>query len=284
MKKLILSLFVFLAISLINIKFIEAQDVLDGVYVKEHVGARTPVPYYHLREADVMWSKKIWRMLDLREKINHPLYYPTTTMDDRMSLINLLVYGMEKQSLLLYDADVGDEFTAPITVEQLDLKLGKEDKTSSVEQEDGSFIDKVIPGERRPQDVKRYQMKEVWFFDKQKARLDVRIVGLCPIRYYFRDDDFEQLNEIPSQVFWAYFPAIRSLLANHEVFNNYNDAERKTFDDIFFKRMFSSYIYKETNVYDNRRLDEYTQGLDAILESERVKADIFKLEHDLWEY
>jgi hypothetical protein len=62
-----------------------------------------------------------------------------------------------------------------------------------------------------------------------------------------------------------------------------NDAERRTFDDIFWKRMFSSYIRKETNVYD-RSIVEYATGLDALLESDRVKSDIFKYEADLWQY
>lgn len=284
MKKAIILLLLVSIIKVSTVSVAYSQDVLDGIYVKEHVPARTPVPYYALREADVMWSKKLWRILDLREKINHTLYYPTTNMDDRMSLINLLIYGMEKQNLLLFDADEGDEFDVPLTIDQLDSKLGKEDKMSQVEQEDGSFIDQLIPGQRRPEEVMRYQMKEVWFFDKQKARLDVRIVGLCPIRTYYRDDDIEQLNIMQKQVFWSYFPAIRPLLANHEVFNSFNDAERRTFDDVFMKRIFSSFIYQETNVYDNRRIDQYSLGLDAIVESDRIKNDIFKLEHDLWEY
>ena len=86
------------------------------------------------------------------------------------------------------------------------------------------------------------------------------------------------------QVCWIYFPSVRPLLANHEVFNSNNDAERRTFDDIFFKRRFSSYIYQETNVYDNRYIGEFKQGLDALMESDRIKDFVFKFEHDLWEY
>ena len=51
-------------------------NVLDGVYVKEHTIERTPLPYAYLREADVMWSKRIWRIIDLNEKMNLPLKYP----------------------------------------------------------------------------------------------------------------------------------------------------------------------------------------------------------------
>ena len=261
-----------------------AQDVLDGVYVKEHVPARTPVPYYHLREADVMWSKKIWRILDLREKLNHPLYYPTKDMDNRKSLMSLLLYGFEKQNLILYD-DVDDEFTTPTTMEIVNQRLGAGTETKM--QEDlntGEMIEIVINNERKPEDVKKYLMKETWFFDKQRAMLDVRIIGLCPLRLYYKVEDVDEEELQTSKIFWVYFPSIRPLLANHEVFNATNDAERRTFDDIFFKRMFSSYIFQETNVYDNRLINQYALGLDAILESEKIKEDIFRLEHDLWEY
>ena len=58
------------------------QEVLDGIYVKEHHPAKRVIPYTPLREADVMWLKRIWRVLDLREKINHPLYYPVEKIID----------------------------------------------------------------------------------------------------------------------------------------------------------------------------------------------------------
>jgi len=45
-----------------------AQNVLDGVYEKEHFTERIPQKYPALREADVMWSRKVWREIDLRQK------------------------------------------------------------------------------------------------------------------------------------------------------------------------------------------------------------------------
>jgi hypothetical protein len=62
-----------------------------------------------------------------------------------------------------------------------------------------------------------------------------------------------------------------------------NDSDRRTWDDIFLKRMFSSYIYKENNVYD-RRIEDYKQGMDALIEADRIKNEITNMEHDLWEY
>ena len=87
-----------------------------------------------------------------------------------------------------------------------------------------------------------------------------------------------------SPLFWVHFPEAREILINAEVFNSVkNDAERRTYDDIFWKRMFNSTITMEANVA-NRRINEYMVGLDALLEAERIKAEIFNIEHDLWEY
>lgn len=294
MKKIILVL----TIAVFFAPYAKAQvsDVLDGVYVKEHVPARKPVPYHHLREADMMWSKKIWRMLDLREKINHPIYYPTTKMDDRYSLIDLLLYGVESEGLVVYNTG-DDEFTTPMTALELDDKFGVKNDTAYVDDpETGEQVQKVFKVERNTSEVTRLLIKEVWYFDKQRAMLEVRIVGMCPIRMYERTATVNQEVTAPTegeteekdlemkQVFWVYFPAARPLLANHEVFNSNSDSERRTFDDIFFKRRFSSYIFKETNVYDNRRIGEFKYGLDALTESDNIKDFIFKFEHDLWEY
>ena len=293
MKKII----IILTVSIFFAPFAKAQvsDVLDGVYVKEHVPARKPIPYHHLREADMMWSKKMWRMLDLREKINHPLYFPTTKMDDRYSLIDLILYGVAQEGLVVYDVD-DDEFTTPMTAAQIDVKFDVRNDTTYVDDpETGESKPVIIPHERTTSEVQRLLLKEVWYFDKQRAMLEVRIVGLCPIRMYEKtaalnqeiqvaEDTTEEKEFSMKQVCWVYFPAVRPLLANHEVFNPNNDAERRTFDDVFFKRRFSSYIFKETNVYDNRLIDEYQHGLDALIESDKIKDFVFKFEHDLWEY
>jgi gliding motility associated protien GldN len=273
----------------------QQSDVLDGAYVKEHVPARKPIPYHYLREADVMWSKKIWRMLDLKEKINHPLYYPTqdkAMMDNRYSLGSLLFYGLDNQGMVFYD---DEEFVVPKSLTQIDKDFGAVNDTDDIEDVNnpGTYIKKVIPGTRKFEQVSRLMIKEEWYFDKQRAMMEVRIIGLCPIRLYEKSAGSsdqaatggeEEKEWVPVQLFWAYFPAIRDLLANHEVFNQFNDAERRTFDDIFFKRRFSSFIFKETNVYNNRRINEYAYGLDAQLESEKIKEFMFKLEHDLWEF
>ena len=109
--------------------------------------------------------------------------------------------------------------------------------------------------------------------------MDVRIIGICPVV----DDYLNGVFRGYKPLFWVYFPEARPIFAKAEVFNRHNSAKRLTYDDVFWKRMFNSYIYKEENVYD-RVITDYATGLDALLESERIKTEIFNFEHDLWEY
>ncbi len=284
MKKSIILIIIatFLFVTNINMK---AQKLAD-IYDKSHVKDRVSVSYQFLREADVMWSKIVWRKIDLREKINLPLYYPDDTpIGDRMSLIDLLMRGIKNQGLTAFTENGSDEFGSIMTIKDIEEKFGAKSEIQSIDNIDNGEIDEVvIEGSYNTKDVKQYLVKELWFLDKQRAVLKVRIIGICPIREYYKDDDIDQEYVKYKKLFWIYFPEARNIFANHEVFNPHNDAERITFDDVFFKRMFSSYIVQESNIYNNRRISDYTLGLEALLEAERIKEKILNFEQDLWEY
>jgi gliding motility associated protien GldN len=267
---------------------IRAQDVLEEVYVKEHIPNKKPVPYAYVRESDVMWAKTVYRMIDLRQKQNLSLYYPTQPIGNRMNLTDLLLYGMDNEGVRAFSPDDPlNEFTVQMTRDQIDNAFGAGlDSITTTDPTTGQLIETVIARERRTDQVKKILIKEKWYFDKNHSVMKVQIIGFCPIRVYNRvDDDGMPTDEIlHKQTFWVYFPEVRPLLANHEIFNRNNDAQRISFDDFFWQRRFSSYIFAESNVYNNRRVNSYTIGMDALLESEKIKEWLFNIEHDLWEY
>jgi len=281
MKRFIAVLLVLSAFIFPGVQKSKAQ-VLDGIYVKEHVPARKQIPYKYLREGDVMWTKRIWRVIDLKEKANQPLYYPTTRIGDRMSLIDLILWGIKTEGITPYNTD-DDRFTQPITLSQIDVLFGAVEKTNTYTDENGNEQTATFKEDLNSSEIKQYWVKEDWFFDKQHSLMDVRIIGLCPIRHSIPDDQPDAETRI-SPMFWIYFPEARRIFANHEVFNRNNDAERRTFDDIFWKRKFSSYIFRETNVQDDRKVSDYTLGLQSLMEGEKIKQRISDYEQDLWNY
>ena len=281
MNKAIQIVIVFIFVAAFNMNaqpgVFQPGDYKDGIYDKENTINRRFIPYTHLREADVAWEKRIWRDLDMKEKINQQLYYPTEILVSRISFFQLLSkYILSGQLIDFSD----EEFILPLEGSILKDKLKKCDSICEVSFDpDGNeittsrwFCDSTAIFAQ----VQKYRLKEDWFFDKQKSVLEVRIIGVCAYQYNEEKDGYVQL-------FWVYFPACRPLLAKHEVFNPKNDSERRTFEDIFWKRQFSSKIDKETNVWD-RRIETYTRGIDALLESDRIKNDIFRWEHDLWHF
>jgi gliding motility associated protien GldN len=272
---------ILLCLALVSVEAF-AQNVLDGAYIKENTPKRRVIPYTFLREADVMWSKRIWRTIDLREKVNQPFHYPVVPTNERKALIDVIRAALSDGRLTAYgQAAFDDEFKVPLTKSEVEAVFVTWDSTKTMEDPNGGPpILAPFKNEITADKVVKYRIKEDWFFDKQRSVLDVRIIGICPVIEILNDDGTSK-GEKP--LFWIYYPEARAVFANAEVYNRKNDEERRTYEDIFWKRQFSSFIYKESNVYD-RYIADYTKGLYSLMEAERIKADIFNWEHDLWHF
>jgi len=253
----------------------------DDIFEHIHTEYKKPIPYSPLREADVIYSKRVWQTIDFREKINQAFYYPIKSHTNWKNLVETLYDAVKSGELTAYDV-FDDEFTTPMPISQIKEKLQGEKEIVPINDENGyTGRDSIVfKNQYAPEEVKKLRIKEVWYFDKQRSQMQVRILGICPVWEYF---DSKTKRPIVQEMFWIYFPEARHILAKAEVFNRSNGAQRRTYDDIFWKRMFSSYIYKEENVYD-RRINEYALGMDALIESERIKNELFELEGNMWEF
>jgi gliding motility associated protien GldN len=142
--------------------------------------------------------------------------------------------------------------------------------------------DSLVQSDIPTNEVKQMELKEIWYFDKQKSTLQVRILGICPIRVYKKDP--KDSTYVRKKLFWVNYPEIRPLLAKNESLNAFNGARSLSFDDLFLTRRFDGYIVKEENTYNNRSIEQYAKGEYAAKESDRIKNSIFNYEQDLWEY
>lgn len=79
--------------------------VVDGVYTKKDVLAKKrAIPYEFVRENDYVWGKRTWSYIDLREKINHPLYYPLEELDSAKGSIKMFSQGRYSLYVILSQA------------------------------------------------------------------------------------------------------------------------------------------------------------------------------------
>ncbi|MCC7244255.1 MAG: gliding motility protein GldN [Saprospiraceae bacterium] len=240
------------------------------------MGERRVLPYQPIRESDVFWQKRVWRVIDVREKMNLSFAYPEAP------LFKILADAATKGDLPVYSTDEdGAKFKKRMSTDDVLSQLSKTDTVVTFDPETYEEQSKIVRNDINWEDVKRFRVKEEWFFDKETSQLQVRILGIAPIIDQ-KDNDGNFRFEKP--LFWVYYPQARELLARHRVFTQGGNTNATlSWEDIFEMRYFASYIIKESNVYD-RKLEAYLQGVDLLMQSEKIKNDIFNWEHDLWQY
>jgi len=252
---------------------------LDGYYKKTNILSAKVTPYPNLREADVLFAKRVWREIDLREKMNQYMGSP------KARLIDILMEAVTAGELTAYDPTPtkedpnGDTFSKPLTPTQARNKMADSvvvDKFDATGNKVGSSIQ---AGEFNPDSIVKFRVKEDWVFDKQRSIFEPRIIGIAPlIKPHAAGVDMDY---IPA--FWIYFPEARQVLATKEAVSRNNDATGLSYDDIFMKRLFTSYIVKVSNDKDER-IKDYAQGIDKLYESEKVKKSLMDWELNLWQY
>ncbi len=257
--------------------FLLAQEVEQLPWQQRDRKDMKPLDYEYVREADVMWSKNIWRMIDTRQKMNQPFAYP------QKPLIQIIHEAAKRGDLTVYDPVVenADQFKKTMTQQEV-IRIGVKDDTAfQTNVMDGETEEQVIIHNELSWDkIKKFRIKEVWFFDDKLSAMRVRIIAIAPV---MEDYDANGNYRGDMTMYWVPYASLRGILAKEEVFNPQNDWQHYSWEDLFEMRKFESYVYKESNVHD-RAIQEYASGVDAQLESDRVKQNIFEMEHDLWEY
>ena len=387
------------------------SGIIDGVVMKEAVITKAKVPYQYVREADYVWSKRVYSRIDSREKINHNLFLPHDFISSEYNIMDLMKNqddpnwerNAERYSLwtlIRLHVINGDlPVFAPSSDETPEIEDGYSFKyeilsnmedpffkdvnyrnkisnligfTSAPKVEEYYYYDSINEEKSQPQRVVKtgnfedylsnpdysqlkllysqnpekvkswwdatpegeemkgdgssywvtskcivgYNIKEDWFFDKQRSVLDRRIIAIAPVVKFGvdLDDDGNSTGErgdlllypptdqetlhyydgrseiLPyegqvedRELFWLYFPHLRNHMVQYYVYNDKSDAQWMSFDDLFWKRQLSAQIYKTTDKFD-RDIEDYKYGVDALYEAERIKDEIRKWEIDVWNY
>lgn len=305
---------------------------IDGYYRNTDIENRKVVEYPSLRQVDVAYRKRIWREIDVREKMN------TVFTSSNARLMDIIVKAITDGKLTAYDPTptatnpTGDnfEYMMELPISQVMARLGGdsvlvEEFNENNEVVSSHYENRAFSGEN----VLKFRIKEDWIFDKQRCVFEPRIIGIAPlitpiipgvdatlvansIAPESVNDPFDpfapkvnsEIEETPvlmapknsnqdpfigSQIdptpaFWIYFPEARHVFVNKEVIGRNNAATGLTYDDIFIKRIFTSYIVKQDNPDDLRIKDYIKNDIDRLYESERIKKAIMDWEQNLWSY
>jgi len=247
--------------------------VQDGAYERITHYQREALPLPHIREADVSWSKRIWRVIDTQEKINIPF------VSEYNPLIEVLLEVADKNKEVELYTD--DSFTEVLAKSDVAERLEVADSTEVYNFETDDYEMIATHNELDLTTFDKFRVKEDWIFDTKTSQMVCRIVGIAPIRKVVDSETgLVRGNEV---LFWIHYPSVRPFLTKYEAYNPYNDAITISWSHMFDGRLFSSYIIKESNPLD-RDIEDYMAGRDALKESEEIKGDILNRELDLWSY
>ena len=227
----------------------------------------------YIDERDILWSKIVYEKIDLNEKLNFPLLFPVndeTYAKNRKSLWRILKENIINKRITELYFDRNDNF---------------KDKMSFKDVLEVVSFTELINGVQTPAeelksiDITGYRIKGMWYFDKRQGEMKYRLLGLMPVGKNLKDDDGKNNTDL----FWIWYPSVRKILHEEKVFNDKNNASSISFDQLLVSRRFSSFIYKEDNVYGDRSIKDYKiPGLESILESQRIKKEILDFEQDMW--
>lgn len=258
------------------------------------------VDYEYVDDKDILWSKVVYEFIDLNERLNFPLLFPVndTKYDDtRKSLWRVIKENIENGKISeVYDSN-NDNFTEASRIvgkdsTDLEANIYKNYNITDI------YKSKYVPESFVPREVASsadifgYVIKGMWYFDKIHAELRYRLLAIQP---YGKDlKTSVDGEETETGYFWIWYPSIREILDDHLVFNDKNNNNRVSFDELLINRRFSSYIYKYDNVYGDREIREYIRQRDnesyaqwqtrIVMESERIKKEILDFEIDMWGY
>lgn len=248
-----------------------------------------PLEYGYVEDRDILWSRNIWEVIDLDERVNFPLYYPIDTINmgaNRRSLYDVLIGAIKNGKIKNIYTD--SYFKEKRTLDDISAALSKVDTTdlgieqyNAGEEIDAQYIDRR---DLSSADIVQYRIRGMWYFDKRQAELKYRLLGIAPMApdvNFIDDEDME-----PVELFWVWFPDAREVLHDALAYTGGNSSQSVTFDHLLNSRRFNAVIYKDENVQGDRSVDDYISenAFMQLLESERIKEQIRNFEQDMWNY
>jgi gliding motility associated protien GldN len=261
----------------------------DNAIERQLVKDRLPLAYEHIREDDAVYMHRVWREIDVHEKMNLPFVYKAEGDLGNQRFIYILLNSVKHDSITAF-APTDDRFTTPLSWKEITEKLVGVPRTIQIpdlaKDPDGSqgyMKDTTIVDEFNPDKVEKFWIKEDWVFDKESSRMHVRILGIAPLKTITNEDG--SYRDV-TPLFWVYYPELRQTFAKHEVYNGKNYGARMSWEELFESRMFASRIIKSTVSNPNDEfIKQYVKDpILALLEGDNIKEKIFNYEQDLWSY
>jgi gliding motility associated protien GldN len=245
--------------------------------------AQQPVPSNTVREANVLFSKRQWRIIDLREKQNKRATWPGNPLP------KILYESVRTGKLRPYKSD---SLRSMYNLESF-MRLGTDTEfvETPTDPNDPSItkMDTIVNGFIPEERIKLILVMEDWYFDQKLSTMIPRIIaiaplyknkvagidlGLQPLCWLRYEDRRDRENDC------------RDVMVKEFMFNAQNAQSKFSYDDWFQQRLFNSYVIKTSNVHDISIMQDpevKKKGIEALIEAERIRRQTYEQDANMFE-
>ncbi|TAE80411.1 MAG: gliding motility protein GldN [Bacteroidetes bacterium] len=249
-------------------------------------GQRQAIPPQQMREADVAVTKRTWRVIDLNERQNQVAKWPKNPLSRilyQAALNGQLIPYVDDSLTRIYDLETFTNLGSnTFLVKKLTNPNGTEDE--------GYTVDTVADLFNPTTKVSRLMIMEEWYFDTRQGQMRAQIIAIAPL--YQRTIAGIDAGYMP--LCWFKYhdrfnkeTDCRDVLVNQLMYNSGNPYQKFSYDDWFEQRNFSSFIIKESNMYDTFLMDDpevRKDGLEALIKAALLKYQHAQEENDAFEH
>lgn len=317
MKKILLIFIVF--VSMTTVLKAQKEEVLPffdksgriASQVDEMKSLADTIATVNHRRDDIVWSRIVYRVIDMREKQNSQIYYPLTPTVKYKNLLRIILEAAVNDTLKGYekkDEDIQPAWDkAPICKERfseffIECSVDSAEKTVKpnpcVKKDELTNKPIIDDYQFNPYCKKqlKYVVQEIVFFNRHYSKMYTKILAIAPVYIYNEININKQLAGVMSKsaddiwnffqssvVCWFAYDELRPYLAKQLIIPNGNENQRMTFDDFFSQRLYHSYILGDSNMFDKVLLRTYTDAISLRREQQRIENELLNIEQDIWE-
>jgi gliding motility associated protien GldN len=189
----------------------------DGATERRMFKERIPLEYEYLRADDALYTQRVWREIDIREKINLPFRYQANDDNGDQRFVSILVKAVRDQlkngNAIAFSPD-DDRFTTFLDSAAFEKAISGGAKCDTVPVYDLNDPTKIAGWKEvcnllNPDDIFKFRIKEEWVFDREASRMFVRILGIAPCKTIMSTDGTREMPATP--LFWIYYPDVRGV-------------------------------------------------------------------------
>ena len=265
----------------VRLQTTEMESLADTIAIVNH------------RADDVVWSRVVYRIIDMREKQNYQLYFPLRPNEEYRSLFRVMLDAI-CNGVDVYKKnprDLKPSFSEKLEGEELSKAFAFDNEMdNNLIQVNAVTQQRTIGNDQYMRYVKnqmKFLIQEIIFFDKHLSRMYTKIIAIAPL-YALNPDNVESKESMQyfrgSILCWFSFDELRPELAKQNVIPNGNESQRLTFDEFFAQKLYSSYLLGDSNMFNRMLLDYVVDPLKIKKEQNRIETEIMNVEQDLWEY